>query len=47
MVSKDILELLSVVTEEEQAFLNGRDKIDRSLYMEDRCSTVTVKSSGA
>lgn len=41
MVSKEIVEALSVITEEERAFLNGCKKIDRSLYMDDSCNRIS------
>lgn len=33
MVREEILEYLRPITEEEQAALNGREEIDRSLYV--------------
>lgn len=39
MVSREILDLLSVITTEERALLSG-DDVDRSLYMESNCNTV-------
>lgn len=41
MVSKEIVESLGMITEEERAFLNGSEKIDRSLYMEDSCNRIS------
>lgn len=38
-----ILRRLQCITEEEQAILNGRDTIDRSLYMQDAGSTINAK----
>lgn len=38
-----ILNKLRCITEEEQAFLNGRDTIDRSLYMQGQGNTINSK----
>ena len=42
-MNKELLQKLSLITEEEQAFLNGQTTIDRQLYMQDQSNTVNAK----
>ena len=42
-MDRKLLQLLSAVTAEEQEILNGRGSIDRSLYMQERGSTVNSR----
>ena len=42
-MDKKLLEMLSRVTEEERAILNGSDSIDREIYMEGRDNTVNAQ----
>lgn len=43
MICDEILEVLSPITKEEQEFISGNDKIDRSIYMSDSSNVINSK----